>query len=240
VLSRISSLGLWLRVLRVREAIARRHLRGTGIEIGALSHPLRVPSGVTVRYVDRWPLADLRRQYPDLADEEITSPDIIDDGTTLATLPDDSQDFVVANHFLEHTEDPVGTLAAFLRVTRPGGVVYVAVPDKRRTFDAERPLTSVSHVLSDHELGPEQSRRDHFEEFARLVEHVEEPALASHVEAAMGNERYHIHFHVWTHDTFLELLASVRDRLGFAIAEQRSNAHESIVVLRVLPGQEPD
>src|SRR5215212_7552941 len=37
----------------VREDAARRYLRGSGVEVGALHLPLRVPRTVTVRYVDR-------------------------------------------------------------------------------------------------------------------------------------------------------------------------------------------
>ena len=218
-------------VLRVRESIARRHLRGHGIEIGALSHPLRMPLGASVRYVDNWSEQDLRDQYPDLADETIVAPDIIDDGTRLATIADSSQDFVVANHFLEHCEDTVGVLATLLRVTKPGGVVYLAVPDKRRSFDSQRPTTTIQHILRDHEVGPEVSRVEHYEEFARLVEGIPEHELSLHVQAAVVDERYHLHFHVWTHETFLGLLDALRQRLGFEIAEARSHAHESIVVL---------
>jgi SAM-dependent methyltransferase len=237
--ARLSGLGLWLSVLRVREQIARRHLRGQGIEIGALSHPLRIPRGASVRYVDNWTEKELREQYPDLADEKIVAPDILDDATRLATIPDSSQDFVVANHFLEHCEDTVAALSTFLRVTKPGGVVYLAVPDKRQTFDSARPTTPLEHVLRDHELGPEVSRVEHYEEFARLVEGVPDADLPAYVAAALEDERYHMHFHVWTHETFLQLLEALRERLGFEIAEQRSHAHESIAVLRRLsPGPE--
>ena len=228
----LSRLGLWLHVLRVREAIARRHLRGHGIEIGALSHPLRMPCGATVSYVDKWSVEDLRAQYPDLAGERIVSPDIVDDATTLATVSDNSQDFVVANHFLEHTEDPVAVLKTFLRVTKPGGIVYLAVPDKRKTFDSRRQVTSVAHVLRDHESGPEGSREGHYREFAQLVEGVSDADLSAHVAAAMEDERHHMHFHVWTHGAFLTLLDALREPLGFDVVETRSNAHESIVVLR--------
>jgi SAM-dependent methyltransferase len=230
--ARLSGIALRLTVLRVREQIARRHLRGRGIEIGALSHPLRMPRGASVDYVDRWSGEELRAQYPDLADEKIVEPDILDDATRLAAIADDSQDFVVANHFLEHCEDTVGALKTFLRVTRPGGVVFVAVPDKRRTFDSARPTTPLEHVLRDHELGPEASRVQHYEEFARLVEGVPDDALPAHVADALENDQYHMHFHVWTHETFLELLDALREPLGFEIAEERSHAHESIVVLR--------
>ncbi len=194
-----------------------------------------MPRGAAASYVDRWSLEDLHSQYPDLAGEKIVAPDIVDDATTLETVPDDSQDFVVANHFLEHTEDPVAVLKTFLRVTKPGGVVYLAVPDKRKTFDSERPVTSVAHVLSDYEDGPERSREGHYREFAQFVEGVTDADLAAHVAGAMENDRYHIHFHVWTHDAFLTLLTALREPLGFEIAEAQSNAHESIVVLRLAP-----
>ena len=61
--------------------------------------------------------------------------DVIDNGETLQTLPDARQDFVVANHFLEHCQDPIGTIVNHFRVLKPGGVLFMAVPDKRWSFD---------------------------------------------------------------------------------------------------------
>ena len=80
-----------------------------------------------------------------------------------------SQDFIIANHFIEHTEDPIGTIKRFLTVLRPQGILYMAVPDKRFTFDLERPLTSLEHLLRDHTEGPEWSRESHFREWAQFV-----------------------------------------------------------------------
>ena len=74
---------------------------------------------------------------------------MIDDGETLATVPDSPRDFVIANHFIEHTEDPIAHAAATtLRVLRPGGVLYMAVPDKRFTFDVDRPVTPLEHLVA--------------------------------------------------------------------------------------------
>src|ERR1700748_3538530 len=42
-----------------REDLARRYLRGRGLEIGALTTPLRLPPGVSARYVDRLPRDEL-------------------------------------------------------------------------------------------------------------------------------------------------------------------------------------
>ena len=149
-------------VRAARRSLARRFLAGEGLEIGALNLPLTLPRGARVRYVDRMSVADLRREYPEWATWDLIEPDIVDDGETLATVPDASVDFVVANHFIEHTEDPLGTLANHLRVLRPGGVLFMAVPDMRHTPDATRAPTTVEHVDRDHREGPAGSRARHF------------------------------------------------------------------------------
>jgi SAM-dependent methyltransferase len=160
--------------------------------------------------------------------------DVIDDGEKLNTIADGSQDFVIANHFLEHTQDPIGTVRRFLAVLRPGGVLYVTVPDKRFTFDTDRPLTTVDHVVRDHKDGPAWSYRDHCYEFSRFVHHFEGAELEQHVDAII-RDNYSIHFHVWTHDTFHDFLAAVRQRyalpFGFAAVMHNRPLGESICVL---------
>lgn len=203
-------------VARVRRQLARRFLWGEGLEIGALNLPLWMPRGATVRYVDRKPLEGLRAEYPEWAAWDIVAPDIVADGETLPGVADASTDFVVANHFLEHTEDPIGTLAAHLRVLRPGGVGFYAVPDKRFTFDVKRPITSVAHVTADHRDGPERSRHDHFLEWARLLSDVGEERAATEA-ARLEAQRASIHFHVWTPDAFAQLLVHCRTQAGLAL-----------------------
>jgi SAM-dependent methyltransferase len=218
-----------------REAIARRFLQGSGIEIGALHNPLRVPRSVDVRYVDRMTVSELRRHYPELERERLVEVDVIDDGERLDSIADGSQDFVVANHFLEHSQDPVGALANMFRVLREGGILYLAVPDKRFTFDSKRPPTPLEHVLADHRDGPEGSRREHFEEWARLVDDVPENEVQAHVESLLDRD-YSIHFHVWTQADALELLVALRRELGIAFDLEVAvrNGKENVFVLRKL------
>jgi SAM-dependent methyltransferase len=221
----------------VRRRLAKQHLAGAGLEIGALHIPLQVPRSVTVRYVDRFGIDQLRASYskydPMFQVYPIVTPDVIDDGETLATVADGSVDFVIANHMIEHCEDPIGTLKTFLRVLRPGGAIYMAVPDCRLTFDRDRPVTPVSHVLADHREGPERSRREHFEEYARLVDKVA-PGEVSAWADQLQRDQYTIHYHVWTPADFVELIAACRSELGLPIeldALERNN-HEFIVILR--------
>jgi predicted SAM-dependent methyltransferase len=219
-------------VAATREELAARYLRGTGIEIGALHNPLSTPPGAKVRYVDRMTVSDLRKHYPELNGLPLVEVDLIDDGERLESVPDESLDFVIANHFLEHCEDPLRALASFSRVLRIGGRVYLAVPDKRKTFDVDRPVTSLDHLLRDHAEGPAVSRRSHFEEWARLVDRVDEAAVESHAEELMA-KNYSIHYHVWTQAELLELLASLRRKLGvpFDVETLVRNEHEHIAIL---------
>ena len=134
-----------------RVTIARTYLRGNGIEIGALNAPLQLPLKARARYVDRLPVEELRRHYPELAAWKLVDVDVVDDGERLEKIEDGSQSFVTANHFLEHCQNPILALENMLRVVREGGIVYLAVPDKRYTFDRDRPVTSFEHLKRDFE-----------------------------------------------------------------------------------------
>ncbi len=92
-----------------REDVALRFLRGEGIEIGALDFPLWLPRGARVRYVDYLDAAGLREAHDSTLREgrPLVTPDVVDDGARLASFADGSLDFVVANHMLEHVEDPI-------------------------------------------------------------------------------------------------------------------------------------
>jgi SAM-dependent methyltransferase len=158
------------RQLDLRVFAATRYLSGQGVEIGALNAPLALPPSLSVRYVDRMPVSELRRQYPELKGTELVEPDLLDDGERLSKLADQSQDFVIANHFLEHCENPILAVINMFRVLRTGGTLYLAIPDMRYTFDRHRRVTPIEHLVQDFQRGPEQSRVQHFEEFARTFQ----------------------------------------------------------------------
>lgn len=222
----------------VRRGIAARYLAGDGIEVGALHQALEVPPGASVRYVDRMTVEELKKQYPNLADHNLTPVDIVDDGEKLASIHDGSMDFVIANHMMEHCENPIGTLENHLRVIKPGGVLYMSVPDMRFTFDSGRPVTPLEHLVRDYEEGPEQSYDGHLEEWARIMDKVPEEKVASRV-AELADTKFSIHYHVWTQTEFMEMLQYCRSNLGleFEIEQIQKNDMEIICVLRKAGGE---
>jgi SAM-dependent methyltransferase len=61
--------------------------------------------------------------------------------------------YVVASHVIEHIPDLIGFLTAVGRLLGPGGVLSLAIPDKRHCFDFFRPLTSTGELLEAHAAG---------------------------------------------------------------------------------------
>ena len=71
-----------------------------------------------VKYVDRLSVAELRRQYPELASRDLVPVAHIGSADDLSDIADASLDFVVACHVLEHIEDPTRALREIHRVLR--------------------------------------------------------------------------------------------------------------------------
>ncbi len=220
-----------------RRVLSYIYLKGEGLEVGALHEPLPVRRGVNVRYVDRMPVKELREHYPELNGLDLVEPDILDDGETLSKVPESSQDFIIANHFIEHTEDPIGTIQRHLSKLKVGGILYLTVPNKHVTFDQERPITTLEHVLLDYKHGPGRERREHYAEWIHFVAGIRDEKEAQlHIDGTM-QRGYSIHFHVWNFNAFLALLEHLKTELHFPFKLERKvlwgyNPLDMIFILR--------
>lgn len=217
-----------------REKLSKKYIKGSGIEIGALHTPLKVFNKAVVRYVDRMTVAGLRKHYPELSKFHFMPITFVDDGERLKKVKDASQDFVIANHFIEHCENPIQVLKSHLRVLKNDGIIYWAIPDKRYTFDISRQLTSNEHLDSDYTKGPAKSRRAHYAEWVN----VRYPELSVNEKKVKLQEllkaKYSIHYHVWTKETFIKFLKFVKRKyhFPFEVVENKQNINEFIVILR--------
>lgn len=61
--------------------------------------------------------------------------------------------FLLASHVIEHMPDTIRALQEWDRAVRSGGIVFLIVPHKERTFDRDRPRTDLRHHLADFALG---------------------------------------------------------------------------------------
>ena len=145
---------------------------------------------------------------------------------------------MIANHFLEHCENPVLALKNMFRVLRIGGIAYFALPDKRFTFDKERPETALEHLWKDYTDGPGGSRKGHFEEWAEKVEKLKDGEAARKRAARLMETGYSIHFHVFTQDGMLKFLSFLRERAGleFGLKLCMAAGNEIVFVLQKREG----
>jgi SAM-dependent methyltransferase len=92
---------------------ATRYFVGHGIDIGGKPDPLAL-------YRELFPRIESLRTWD------------LDDGDAqhMASLPDESVDFVFSSHCLEHLHDPREGFTNWFRILRPGGHVVVTIPDE--------------------------------------------------------------------------------------------------------------
>lgn len=204
-----------------RKRLAFRYLRGSGLEIGALHHPLAVPPGVAVRYVDLVDREENARRYPHLDESRIVVTDICDDGFELATISDESQDFVIANHLLEHAPNPLHVVLTWLRVLKSNGILFMTLPDGTRNFDQGRQITPLEHLVDDYERVKQgdlerfaRNNREHYREFVEIAipnlnrRRQRRPMTAErqqeYLEELVAKQSTDPHFHVFSRNSMIQ------------------------------------
>ncbi|KRA18209.1 methyltransferase family protein [Acidovorax delafieldii] len=238
----------------VRKTVADNFIAGHGLEIGAFASPLPVPDAARVTYVDKYNLEDLDANHKvaglSLGDfgvdlSTVIRPDIVDDGECLAKVGDYSQDFVIANHVLEHFEDPIRGFRNMLRVLKHGGILYLSLPEMRHSFDSVRQPTPFEHLQRDYEEGPAWSRDSAYAEFAKIfaANGMDKGLFPRHSGAALKqfeNEvaqelnaaDYSIHFHAWTMEGMVDMFSRIKPlyRLAYETRLILKNKEEVIFI----------
>ena len=222
----------------LRAELSYRYLRGSGIEIGALQNPLELRPDSHIRYADRLTVAEARAHYPELDRMALVTPAIICDAASLTPVADRSVDFVIANHVLEHLTDPLSAIQEWLRVVRPGGHAYVAVPDHANPLDRLRPITPPDHLIADFEMRRQRLDLDraHYSEWVASTRPALSAEQRAEVEAGLLSTHYAIHFHTFSRETFAQLMEQATSRFSADLIESRRGSAgemtEYIAILR--------
>lgn len=198
----------------MRNELSAKYLSGSGIEIGALCHPLQVKG--EVKYIDRFDRDGLHDQYPEIPTDIMCPVDIVDDGEHLEKIEVDSQDFIIANHFLEHCNDPIYTVVNWIRILKKGGVIFCAVPNKDECFDKDRVTTTYEHVE---------------QEFREQIYHEAEHYAENQLDPSTN---YSIHYHCWDFDAIHEFWDRLCEKLPIKVEESCYNPlrQEFIFIVR--------
>lgn len=180
-------------------------LSGRGLEIGPLHRPMVKHAGMQVEYIDRCTVAELREHYPELNELPLVEPDIIGDAENLAPIADQSYDFLISAHVIEHMKNPLGSLEQWCRVVKPGGKIYLIVPDKRAIFDKHRVRTTLGHIILDYRRPSADRDFEHYLDYAIHVHDQRDSAALVEADRLVETD-YSIHFHVFIPTDIINLL----------------------------------
>ena len=139
-----------LELLRRRDSkFVTSYLTGLrGVEIGAAAHNRFYLDAINV---DRYGGKDTAYKRLERSLVLHTAKvDVVAEGDDLP-FERDSFDFVFSSHVIEQFADPIRALYEWVRVARR--YVVVIAPHRDRTFDADRPLTTVDELLARHRDG---------------------------------------------------------------------------------------
>lgn len=144
------------------------------LEIGPFNNPaVRTPS---TQYFDTLSAQDLRSRARQIGIDDANIPDIhwVDSNGDLSVVTE-KFDICVSSHAIEHQPDLVRHLVDVERLLVLGGRYFLAVPDRRFTFDHFLKESNIAEVLDAHE----ERRRIH-----TLRSVIEHRALTTHNDAA--------------------------------------------------------
>jgi len=186
--------------------IAGSQLSGNGIEFGPGTYPFCIPLHCRVEFADFIPAELLRSNAYEAQADDFVPLSYVTGMDQMDGIPDNSLDFIVACHVIEHLRNPLRAIKLANAKLKAGGQLLLVVPDKERIFDRDRPITALDHIVADYESPSEERDRDHFVEFYAKVYNLEGVALDQHVVDAIAANK-DIHFHTWTFNSFMEMIA---------------------------------
>jgi SAM-dependent methyltransferase len=193
--------------LDIRE-IAACELFGTGLEFGAGASPFPIPLNCLSRFADPFTYAELKEAlYPGQNAYDLIRPDYVTDIRTLRGISDESVDFIVACHVIEHTNNPIEAIRSCHRALRPGGSLVLVVPDMTKTFDRSRNLTTLEHLIEDYEAPSEERDYGHYLDFYSNAFPLPKGETLEDYAKLQHRKRGDLHYHTFTYESFQGLLA---------------------------------
>ncbi len=219
------------------------YLKGNGIEIGALNSPLVIlHDNAKVKYVDYKSVDELKNCYPEL--DNFVKVDILSTAQNLEGLKNDSLDFIIANHVIEHLVNPMKSLQNWHTKLKHGGILYLAFPHALACPDKTRKITSVAHLVQDYATNIEEANDEHLlgfvhawnpgyfkdpDEIGRVLTYMWERGLnyldaraqemlihnADSVKELLSNRKMEAHQHSFNYQTMLDLFQHIYERSSF-------------------------
>ncbi len=125
----------------------------------------------------------------------------ISEASDLQQIPASKYDFVISSHCLEHVANPLKAVSEWLRVLKNDGIILIVLPNKEYTFDHQRPVTTIAHLLADYSANIGEDDLTHLEEILKLHDLKKDKLAGSFEqfrERGLKNfEKRSLHHHVY-------------------------------------------
>ena len=143
-------------------------------------------------------------KYKDPGEQFIT------EASDLSDFNSEIYDFVLSSHCIEHLANPLQGLSEWLRVLKQEGVLVLALPHKNGTFDHNRPVTSLTHLVQDFSEKMSEGDMTHLEEILELHDLDKDPCAGSFDEFKERSEKNIenrcLHHHVFDTQLAIEMV----------------------------------
>jgi SAM-dependent methyltransferase len=153
------------------------------------------------------------------------------EGADLAEISDESYDFILSSHMLEHSANPLRALQAWRRVLKPTGSIVLLLPNKRWTFDHNRPVTSLAHLVDDFVAKTGEEDLTHLAEVLNLHDLRRDPDAGNYAEfkkrSESNPENRGMHHHVFDE----ALVRAILERSGFSVSLLRTAFKDHIIAV---------
>jgi glycosyltransferase involved in cell wall biosynthesis/predicted SAM-dependent methyltransferase len=130
--------------------------------------------------------------------------DIQADAHELPMIPDGSVDMIVSSHTLEHLTNPVKALKEWRRILRDTGILCLAVPYYKKTFDHKRNVTTLPHFINDYQTNVGLDDASHTQEFLENFDITKDFCFNSYDvwhKNYLTNPQIYTHYHVFDLET---------------------------------------
>jgi len=151
--------------------------------------------------------------------ENRTGWQFIKDAVNLEGIENEKYDFILSCHSIEHIANPIKAIQEWKRVLKYDGWLLLIVPHKERTFDRNRDVTKLEHIINDFQISVNEDDTTHSEEVIEKHDIMMDQGISNKtelIERVKNNKKNRcLHHHAFNTNLVIELV----DYCGFDISE---------------------
>jgi len=149
----------------------------------------------------------------------------------LAQVRPKTYDFVLSSHSIEHMANPLKAISEWKRVLKDDGILLLVVPDKENTFDHNRSITSLNHLVDDLENDVGEDDLTHLPEILELHDLSRDPGVGDYASFKKRSQENHLNRCLHQHVFDIEVARDMVEYMGLNIITSEIVLSYNIIVM---------